>query len=103
MLKSWKETQSMFATANEAQETAACDAMRLSRQEMRRLVCGTAHEILRQCLDNGELDSVEIEEYLPRHVIENTSPNDFDYAALQQAIEQFIMSDLAEEAGKNDV
>jgi len=70
----------------------------LTPDQLKRAAYGAAHEIIRQCLDNGELQTLELAEFLPN----GYDMEESDWDDLQAALENNIMSDLYEEQAKLD-
>lgn len=71
---------------------------KLTPEQLKRVTFGAAHEILRQALDNGELQDLDLAEFLP----DGYEMQEGDYDDLQAAIEGSIMSDIWEEQAKLD-
>jgi len=70
----------------------------LTPEELMRAAYGAAHELIRQAIENGELVTAEIDEFLPS----GYEMQDSDWNDLQAAIEGTVMSDLWEEQAKRD-
>ena len=70
----------------------------LTPAQWTRIAYGACHAIIHQVLDNGELDTVDIDEFLP----DGVAAEDLDYEELQRVIESQVMSDLWEEQSKRD-
>ena len=74
------------------------DRKQLTPEQLKRAAYGAAHAIIQQVLDNGELSSVEITEFLP----DGWEMQELDYEDLQSTLEGVVMSDLWEEQAKRD-
>jgi hypothetical protein len=71
----------------------------LTQEQLKRVAYGASHSIIQQALDNGELHTLDLQEFLPRgYDMEET-----EFSELQNAIEGVVLSDLFEEQAKRDV
>jgi hypothetical protein len=73
-------------------------ALVVTPEQLKRAAYGAAHIIIQQVLDNGELSTIDIDEYLP----DGYDMQETDYEDLQGAIEGVVQSDLFEAAAKLD-
>lgn len=70
----------------------------LTKEQLKRVAYGAAHEIIRQCIDNGELPTLELGEFLP----DGYDMQEKDFDDLQNGLEMIVMTDLWEEQAKLD-
>jgi hypothetical protein len=73
--------------------------MSLTQEQLKRLAYGASHSIINQALDNGELPTIDLDEFMPRGYDMSSQ----DYDDLQATMEGIVLSDLWEEQAKRDV